>query len=279
MINQKVLAAVVFVTTLLAGPATSAAGLCSKCGGSGRCQEMVPTTVTEYKTVTETCYREEQQVKVVQVPKVIQVEQLVPYEYTAWVRVKKIDEQQLEIKTPKFRWVDQEYTINVPGKDTVTKIRKSCEQVPVTKMCTVTEDHGCWKTEMVASDTCRGCKCVAKRVWCPMPVEVMKEQTVMETVTIEEPFTCEVCITVPIKKTRRVKEYFTKTEAKTIKHPYTTLEPRKRTKTVTACVPETVYEEKTECCTVKVPYTVTKQVACQVTRMVPKQCDCSCGCN
>lgn len=279
MINRKVLAVVVFAMTVVSGPAVSAAGLCLQCGGSGKCQKMVPQTVTEYKTVTETCYREEQQVKVVQVPKTIQVEQLVPYEYTAWVRVEKIDEQQLEVKTPKFRWVDQEYTITVPGKDTVTKIRKRCEQVPVTKMCTVTEDHGCWKTEMVASDTCGGCKCIKKRVWCPMPVEVMKEQTVMETITIEEPYTCEICISVPIKKTRRVKEFFTKTETKTIKHPYKTLEPRKRTKMVTACVPETVYEDKTEICTVKVPYTVTKQVPCQVTRMVPVQCECSCGCN
>ncbi len=276
MFNQQVRVGGIFFTILLSGPVAWGAGICSRCGGSGQCQEMVPTTVTEMRTVTETCYREEQQVKIVKVPRVIQVEKEVPYEYTAWVRVKKVDEQQLEVKTPKFRWVDQEYTITVPGKDIVTKIRKRNEQVPVTKLCTVTEDHGCWETKLVPSKTCGGCPCVEKKVWCPKPVQVTKEQTVMETVCIEEPYTCEVPISVPIKKTRREKEYFTKTETKTVQHPYTTLEPRKRTKMVIACVPETVYDEKTEVCCVKVPYTVTKEVPCQVTRMVPTTCECDC---
>ena len=265
-----------FLATFVSGPAVLAGGLCQKCGDTGQCQEMVPVTCTEMKTVTKTCYREEQQLKVVQVPRTIQVEKEVPYEYTAWVRVKKEDPQEIEVKTPKFRWVDQEYTINVPGRDFVTKVRKRCETVPVTKLCTVTEDHGCWETKLVPSDTCDGCPCVEKKVWCPNPVQVTKEQTVMEEVMVEEPYTCEVAITVPIKKTRRVKEFFTKTEKKTIKNPYTTLEPRKRTKMVLACVPETVYEEKTEVCTVKVPYTVTEEVPVTVTRMVPKTVTCGC---
>jgi hypothetical protein len=129
---------------------------------------------------------------------------------------------------------------------------------------------------MVASETCGGCKCTEKKVWCPKLVEVTKEETVMETVCIEEPYTCEVPITVPIEKTRRAKEYFTKTTTKEIKNPYTTLEPRKRTKMVTAFIPETVYEEKTELCTVKVPYTVETMKEVEVTNMVPEQCTCSC---
>jgi hypothetical protein len=237
---------------------------------------MVPVTCTEMKTVVETCYRDEQQLKVVQVPKVIQVEKQVPYEYTARVRVKKDDVQELEVKTPMFRWVDQKYTMDVPGKDYVTKVRTRTECVPVTKPCTVTEDHGHWTIEMVPSSTCGGCPCVEKKVWCPNPVQVTKEKTVMESVSVEEPYVCEVPITVPIEKSRRVKEYFTKTESKTVKNPYTTLEPRTKTKMVTACIPETVYEEKTECCTVKVPYTVEKKVPVTVTRMVPKDCACSC---
>jgi hypothetical protein len=237
---------------------------------------MVSTTCTETQSVTETCYREEQQLKVVRVPRTIQVEKEVPYEYTAWVKVEKEDIQELEIKTPKFRWVDQEYTVNVPGKDFVTKVRTRTESVPTTKICTVTEDHGHWETKMVASDTCGGCPCVESKVWCPNPIQVDREETVMECVTIEEPYTCEVPITVPIKKTRRVKEFFTKTEKKTVKNPYTTLEPRTRTKMVIACVPETVYEEKTEVCTVKVPYTVTREVPVEVTRLVPQDCTCSC---
>ncbi|TWT82344.1 hypothetical protein CA13_38060 [Planctomycetes bacterium CA13] len=269
----------VFLSILLTGPAAWAGGLCSHCGGTGHCEKMVPVTVTKMKMVEETCYREEQQVKTVLVPKVIQVEQLVPYEYTAWVRVKKEDPQELEIKTPKFRWVDQKYTITVPGKDTVTKTRKRTEMVPTTEICTVTEDHGYYETKMVATKTCGGCLCTEKKVWCPCPVEVLKEKTVMKPVTIEEPYTCEVDICVPIEKTRRVKEYFTKVEKKTVKNPYTTLEPRKRTKMVTAFVPETVHEEKTEICTVKVPYTVVREVPVQVTCMVPEQQACSCQSN
>ncbi|TWU21988.1 hypothetical protein [Novipirellula artificiosorum] len=266
----------VFLTILLTGPTASAGIHCQRCRDTGMCEEMVAVTVTEMKTVEETCYRDEQQVKTVLVPKVIQVEKQVPYEYTAWVRVKKEDPQELEIKTPKFRWVDQKYTITVPGKDTVTKIRKRTEMVPTIEMCTVTEDHGYFETKMVATKTCGGCLCTEKKVWCPCPVEVLKEKTVMKPVTIEEPYTCEVDICVPIEKTRRVKEYFTKTEKKVVKNPYTTLEPRKRTKMVTAFVPETVHEEKTEICTIKVPYTVFREVPCQVTRMVPKQQACSC---
>lgn len=276
MLKSHLLANGIVLTILTSGPVAWAGGLCSRCGGSGTCQESVPVTCTEMKTVLETCYREEQQVKVVQVPRTIQVEKEVPYEYTAWVRVKKEDVQEFEVKTPMFRWVDQKYTINVPGKDVVTKVRTRTECVPVTKPCTVTEDHGHWEVTMVPSPSCGGCACVEKKVWCPNPVQVTKETTVMENVCVEESYECEVAICVPIEKTRRVKEYFTKVEPKTVKHPYTTLEPRTKTKTVIACVPETVYDEKTVCCTVKVPYTVEKQVPVCVTRMVPKDCACSC---
>ncbi len=269
--------AIVAVSTcLIVSPLVSAAGLCDKCGGTGVCQNSKSVTVTETKIVTETCYRDEQQAKTVMVEKTIDVPQEVPYEYNAWVRVTKEDVQEIEIKTPKFRWVDQKYTITVPGIDTVTKFNKRCETVPVTKTCTVTEDHGCWETKMVASETCDGCLCCEKKVWCPNPVEVIVEKIVMEELEIEEPYVCQVPIMVPIEKTRRVKEYFTKTEKKTVKNPYTTLEPRKRTKMVTAFVPETICEEKIEWCTVKVPYTVEREVEVEVTRMVP--CDVPCEC-
>ena len=66
------------LTTLTSGSLAWAGGDCSHCGGSGTCEEMVPVTCTEMKTVLETCSREEQQLKVVRVPKVIQVEQEVP---------------------------------------------------------------------------------------------------------------------------------------------------------------------------------------------------------
>lgn len=272
MITSRIQATGLIAIILLNTPIVSAKGLCKRCNGTGRCEKSI--TVTEMKTVTKTCYREEQQLKVVRVPKVIQVPKEVPYEYTAWVRVKKEDVQEIEVKTPKFRWVDQKYTVDVPGKDVVTRFRTRTEHVAVTKPCTTTEDHGHWETKMVPSKTCGGCPCTEKKVWCPNPVQVTTEKTVMECVEVKEPYVCEVDIVVPIPKERRVKEYFTKTETKKVKHPYTTLEPRTRTKTVTAYVPETVYEEKTEVCKVKVPYTVEKLIPVQVTRKVP--CDCSC---
>ncbi|OYP36855.1 hypothetical protein CGZ80_07350 [Rhodopirellula sp. MGV] len=230
------------------------------------------------KTVTETCYRDEERVETVLVSKTITVEKEVPYEYNALVCVEKVDEQVIEVKTPKFRWVEQEYEIMVPAKDTVTKIRKRTECVPVTVQKTCVEDQGCWKTELVATATCGGCKCTEKKVWCPNLVEVTKEVTEMQEVCVEEPYTCEVCITVPIKKTRKVKEYFTKTETKTIKHPYKTMEYRKKTKMVTACIPECVEVEEQRTVTVKVPYTVERQVPCTVMQTVEKRCACKCGC-
>ena len=225
----------------------------------------MPVTVTEMRMVTETCYREEQHEKVRHIERTIQVEKEVPYEYTAWVRVAKDDPQEIEIKTPKFRWVDQTYTVNVPGKDSVVKTHCRKTKVPVIESCTVCEDHGHWETEMVPSDSCNGCPCVEKKVWCPNPVQVVKEKTVMKTVTVQEEQVCDVAICVPMEKSRRVKEYFTKVEKKTVKNPYTTLEPVKRTKMVTVCIPETICEEKTEVCTVKVPYTITKEVPVKVT--------------
>lgn len=263
--------------TITTGLATVRAGdHCSLCKDTGYCDELVAETITEMKTVTETCYREEKQEKVVRVPKVIQVEKQVPYEYTAWVRVEKEDIQEFEVKTPKFRWVDHKYTIYVPGIDKVTKTRKRVEMVPVTRKVTETVDHGFWETKLVPSEHCAGCLCVEKKVWCSRPAMVEKETVVMEPKTVEEAYECEVPITVPIEKVRKEKEFFTKTETKTVKNPYTTLEPRKRTKTVTAFIPETVYEEKIETCTVKVPYTETKQVPVQVTRMVPGKKICAC---
>ena len=109
----------VLIATLMCASTGWSANICSRCKGTGKCQKMVPMKVTEMRTVTETCYREEQREEVKKIVRCIKVEKEVPYEYTAWVRVTKEDPQEIEIKTPKFRWVDQKYTINVPGKDKV----------------------------------------------------------------------------------------------------------------------------------------------------------------
>jgi hypothetical protein len=277
MFDARYLGGLALATVISFGTAR-ACDDCSTCEGTGTCIQTVKVPCTEMKTVTETCYREEERVETVLVPKTVTVEKEVPYEYNALVKVEKVDEQVIEVKTPKFRWVEQEYEIMVPGKDTVTKIRKRTECVPVTETKTCIEDQGHWEIEMVASDTCGGCKCTEKKVWCPNPVEVTKEVTVMKEVCFEEPYECEVDIMVPIKKTRKAKEYFTKTEKKTIKHPYTTYEYRKRTKMVTACVPETIQVEKQRVCKVKVPYTVEKQVPVTVMKTETRRVPCSCGC-
>ena len=248
---------------------------CDQCGGTGRCTEQV--SVTEMRTVTETCYREEQQVKVKLVPRVIKVAKLVPHEYTVMVRVKKEDIQELEIKTPKFRWVETKYTVQVPRKETVMRVRTRVERVPVVKTCKVIEDHGHWQTKMCASDTCGGCLCVEKQVWCANPVEVFQEQTVMENRTIEEFYPSEVTVMGSVAKIRREKEFFTKTTKKIVKNPYMTIEPRQRTKMVTELVSKTIYEEKTEICTARVPYTVTREVPVIVRRSVSHACECKLG--
>ncbi len=265
MFSAKFWAGLVASTIALTGSAF-ACDHCKKCKGSGVCSKTVQVPCTVMKTVTQTCYRDEQKTETVLVPKTVIVEKEVPYEYNALVCVEKVDEQVIEVKTPKFRWVEQEYTIMVPGKDTVTKTRKRTECVPVTETRTCIQDQGHWET------------CCDKKVWCPNPVEITQDVTVMKEVCVEEPYTCEVCIQVPIKKTRKVKEYFTKTETKTIKHPYKTMEYRKRTKMVTACIPETVQVEETRTCTVKVPYTVEKQVPCTIMKTVQQTCACDCGC-
>ena len=127
---------------LLLPAAANACDDCVKCNGTGTCTKTVQVPCTVMKTVTETCYREEQRCETVIVPKTVTVEKQVPYEYNALVCVEKIDEQEIEVKTPKFRWVDQEYEIMVPGKDTVTKVRKRTECVPVTELKTCVEDQG-----------------------------------------------------------------------------------------------------------------------------------------
>lgn len=265
-------------STLLSTSAASADHAdCSLCGGTGTCEQTVDVCVTEMRTVLKTCFRDEERVEIRQVPRTITIEKEVPYKYKTWVRVKKVDVQEMEIKTPKFRWVEQKYTVNVPGKETVVKTKKHTQCVPVTKVEMVTEDQGHFEIQMVASETCGGCLCTEKKVWCPNPVQVAKETTVMETVTVEEPYVCEIPLIVPIEKTRKTKEYFTATEKKKIEHPYFTLEHKERTKMVTAMIPETVYDEVPEVCVVKVPYTVEVEVPVPVTRKIRQSVPCRCG--
>ena len=139
MLAAKIWGAFVATTVVLIGSA-NACDDCNKCKGTGVCTKTVQVPCKVMKTVTETCYREEQRTETILVPKTITVEKEVPYEYSVLVSVEKVDEQEIEIKTPKFRWVDQEYTIMVPGKDTVTKVRKRTECVPVTETKTCVED-------------------------------------------------------------------------------------------------------------------------------------------
>ena len=187
---------------------------------------MTEVESVELRPVTRTCYRDEVVSEVVRVAKTISVPKEVPYEYETLVKVRKVDEQTIEINQPMFRWVDQEYTMDVPATD---------HQTTTSRVATC--DGGC------AEATC----------------------------------TCEVAITVPLKRTRKVKQYFTKKETKTVKHPYFAIESKKMTKMVTAMVPETVYDEKLVTKTIKVPYTVQEMVPVRVTRSVPQTTPCPCG--
>ena len=111
MLAAKALSGVAAFTFLFA-TATTACDDCNLCNGTGVCTKTVQVPCTVMKTVKETCYRDEQRtVKMVKVAKTITVEKEVPYEYNARGYVsKKSTSRRLEIKTPKFRWVDQEYT-------------------------------------------------------------------------------------------------------------------------------------------------------------------------
>lgn len=129
------------VAALAVTASTTSAGIGCSCDGCGRKLVTVPTCEVVMQTVRETCYRDEERVKTVRVPKTVTVEKQVPYEYTVWVRVSKVDEQTIELKKPMFRWVDQAYTINVPAKDTVTRTRKRTKMVTAMVPETVYEEQ------------------------------------------------------------------------------------------------------------------------------------------
>jgi hypothetical protein len=202
----------------------------------------VPTWVTETRTCKETHYRQETQQRTCTTYRCEQVTKQVECPYTVWEEVEKVDEQSFEVATPVYNWVDQKYTEYTTGKGTVTKTRQVRKWVP-------SDEPGC---------------CKDKGKW----------------VCQDETYECEEEICVPIERTRRVKQWDTKKEMKTVSHKYKTLEPRTKTKLRTVCVTERIPEVTTYEVCVCVPHTVEKQVQVKVCRMVPKtvQVPARCGC-
>lgn len=231
----------------------------------------VPQWVTETRTCKETRYRTEVQEKECVTYKCVQVTKQVPCERTVWVREKRNEVQTFEVDTPVVKWVDQKYHEYVPGTKTVTKYRTRTECRPVTVKKVVCEDQGHYEQREVETCDAKGVKSTRVcQVWVPKIVEREVEVTENQMVEIKEPYTCEVTVCVPVERTRRVKVWETKTETKTVNHPYETVVPKTRVEMVTVCVTEKVPATKVVPVEVCVPYTVDVEKQVRVCKMVPK---------
>lgn len=231
----------------------------------------VPQWVTEVRTCTETRYRTEKQQKECVTYKCVPVTKQVPYKYTVWVREMRDDIQTFEVDTPVCRWVDQKYHEYLPSKMTVTRYHTRTECQPVTVKKKVCEDHGHYEEKVVDHCDKHGHKSShVCQVWVPQIVEKEVEVTEDRMVTIKEPYQCQVDICVPVERVRKVKVWETKTEKKSVNHPYETIVPKERVQMVEVCVTEEIPETHVEEVEVCVPYTVEVQKEVRVCKMVPK---------
>jgi hypothetical protein len=231
----------------------------------------VPQWTTEIRKCLETRYRTETREKECVTYRTVPVTKDVPYKYTVYVREKRVEPQMLEIDTPVYKWVDQTYHEYYPSKMTVTRYHTRTECRPVQVKKVVTKDEGHWEEKPVESCDVSGKPCAkTSRVWVPRLVKQEIEVTENKTVCIREPYTCEVDISVPVERTRRVKVWETKTETKVVENCYETVVPKTRTKMVTVCIDEKVPEVTTVPVEVRVPYQVEVEKKVRVCKWVPK---------
>ena len=239
------------------------------------CTVMVPTMVTENRTIEVVECRPEQRTiqftayHVVPETKMYECEIMVPH---FECRTEKVT---CMVCKPVMTTQQQQITVMVPYTETRQATRQVCRMVPVNETQTVCEDQGGWQ-QVVQNYTigCGDCARTCSRmsnVWVPKPVTRQVQHTVMRP-KIEEvayQYTVEACR--PETRTQTVQVCALQQEAQTreVQRMVCVPQPQRVIRPITTC--RMVGEQCTKTCMVPVPYTVQKQVCVQVCKMVPKQ--------
>ncbi len=249
---------------------------------------MVPTTVTEMRTVNVVECRPEVQQRTITTYKHVPETKAVTRHYTVMVPEQRSRVETYTVCKPVWKEVTQEYIVPVPHQVKKQGVRTVCRPVEVQETRTVCEDQGHWE-ERDCSGPCndraclrccqKGCCCICggtgkHKVWVPQIVTKDVPFTVCRNELVQEPYEYYVTVCKPEKKTRQVRvcDYVHEKQSREVN--YTVCVPKTETKTENVTTYRCVAEPKVIDVTVMVPHTVEKQVPVRVCRMVPKQVVC-----
>jgi hypothetical protein len=239
---------------------------------------MVPEMFTENRTVDVVeCRMEERQMTRTYCRPVTETN-MVTSEITVPSYETRTREVAYTVCRPVITSEERQVTVMVPHDETMHGTRRVCRMVPTTEMRTVCEDKGSWQ-QVVQNYTCRcGCCCGTQScittVWVPNIQSKQVACTVMRPTMEDVPYDYTVTACRPETRTQTVQVCSYVNEPKTRQVEYTVCLPKQQTVTRPVVTCKMVEEQQTVTCHVPVSYTVQKQVAVQVCRMVPKKITC-----
>jgi len=268
---------------------------CAPAAGTYECTVMVPTMVTEMRTVNVCEWREEQRTQNYTVCKMVPETRQVTYEYTEPSYEQRTRDYTYTVMKPVTSTQERRYTVMVPHQEARTGTRRECHMVPVELTRTVCEDHGSFQ-EVVrqagggCGNRCGGCggcgngcgspcggcggcapREIVCRVWVPKIEKRDVKYTVMRPQTREVSYEYNVTVCKPEERVKQVQvcNYVPEQQTRTV--AYQVCVPVKKTGTRNVTDYKRVEEQKTRTYTVRVPHTVQKEVPVQVCRMVEKK--------
>jgi len=245
---------------------------------------LVPTLVTEMRTISVTKCRPEVRQHTYTVMRQVPETKQVSYEYTVLVPENRVRTEQFTVCVPVQRIVERPYTVNVPYTETRTATRTVCKMVPETVMQTVYECSGHWEERCVnapapcAPATCAPATCcpqtccapITCRVWVPETIAKQVPVTCMKPVSVQEQFNYNVTLCRAEQRVEQVTVCEYKQEIRTREVPYTVCVPQKRVATQNVTTMRCVPEQRTSEYTVMVPYQEEQQIPVQVCKYVPQ---------
>lgn len=242
---------------------------------------MVPTMVTETRTVDCVEYHREDRERTVTVYRRVPETKEVTQTFTVMVPETRTKTVQYTVCKPVYETVDQQYTVCVAHQETRQGTRAVCRQKPVQVTRTVCEDQGHWEERPCGAPSgCGGCKpchgcggcggCGTYKVWVPNVVKKEVQMTVMKSEIVHEPYEYTCTVYKPETRTRQVQVCRMVPEKQTREVQYTVCVPQQREKTFNVTSYKCIAEEQQQTYTVCVPHKVQKEVQVRVCRMVEK---------
>ncbi len=233
---------------------------------------LCPQWVTEMRRCLVTEYRREPRECTVTVCK--RVPETKAVQRTCCVMVPEVRTRTEQCMTykPVYREETREYTEMVPTVETRQATRTVCKWVAEKQKQTVCEDHGQWVEQTCGCGSC-GDPCAPQCVrwtWVPKIVQKEVEVTCLKPVMVEEPYSYQVTVCRPVKKTYKVRVCEYQQVPTTREVRYTVYVPKEVTRTEYVTTWRCQQVQETRRYMVTVPYQVEKEVPVRVCKMVPK---------